>query len=301
MFNYTILPSSSGSAITEKLTKQLTKQNEFYYTAYEGRDENEIYDLLNKSLTKLETAITLHEEDLVAIETAVQDIVMSIELKEEVLLRIDWMKRLYEAQQGLSTISTVNEAQQLRSLIASVQTCPLKGRLSDELTEIIAASPNESKQVEKDTFDQLMEHAINQAGEEFINLGLAGREQIVEELLTKDGPKASIESIQEATANLEQKVTKLHGITHFEDMKRKLEDLPLPSFTQLAEERKDLVASKLIEGSTWQGLASLDRMIHQLNRAEVASRELNLPLSDATSTATSLDVSSLDYGKIRYN
>lgn len=296
MFDYTVLPSSSGSAITE----EHTKQNEIYYTAYESQDEKEIYDLLNKGLTKLETATMLHEEDLAAIEAAAEDIVLSIELKEEIVLRIDWMKRLYEAQQDLSTISTVNEAQQLRSLIAPVQTCPLKGRLSTELTEIIATLPNVSKQVEKSAFDQLMEHAINQAGEEFINLGSVGRAQVVEELLSKNGPEASVESIQVATAKLEQQVVELQGITHLRDMKRKLEALPLPSFAQLAEERKDLVTSKLIENSTWLGLASLDRMIHQLNRAEVALRELDLPLGDAASTATSLDVSALDSGKIRY-
>lgn len=297
MFDYTALPSSSGSV----LSGEEGKMEGIYYTALERQDERRIYDELNDKLTRLETDTALHEDDLAVIEENVSAIVVSIELKEEIQLRIDWVKRLYEVRHSLSSTNTLSETERLRSLIAPVQTCPLKTVLSAELENVISSLPVETKQIEKSVFDELMERAIEQAGEEFINLGAAGRAYVVEKLLAAEGTLVSVEMIQQASMELERQVTELHDALGIEDLRVKLEALPLPTFTNLLEEQKDVVIAKLQKADAWQGLASLNRMIDQLDQTEATLKELEISKSENGKIATAFDVSKLDSGKIRYH
>ncbi|PID21743.1 hypothetical protein CSV61_08565 [Sporosarcina sp. P3] len=297
MFNYTALPGSSGYGFSD----EQDQMKGIYYTALEGRDERKVYNELNERLTLIETVTTLHEADLAAIEEDASAIIVSIELKEEIQLRIEWMKRLYEVQYSLSFPNTLSDLERLRSLIVPVQTCPLKVVLVAELENRIASLPVETKQIKESALDELMEQAIEQAGEEFINLGAAGRAHVVEKLLVDRGALVSIDMVQQASVSLERQVTELHDSLNIEDFRMKLEALPLPVFTHLSEEQKDIVASKLQDSNVWQGLASLNRMIDQLDRTEGTLKELDLSKSEDGRIATAFDISKLDSGKIRYH
>ncbi|PIC80025.1 hypothetical protein CSV75_08630 [Sporosarcina sp. P18a] len=297
MFDYTALPGSSGYGLSE----ERDQMKGIYYTALEGRDERRVYNELNERLTCLETDTTLHEADLATIEEDASAIIISIELIEEIQLRMDWMNRLYEVRHSLSSTNTLSDMERLRSLIAPVQTCPLKALLTAELENRITSLLVETKQIKKSAFDELMEQAIEQAGEGFINLGAAGRAHVVEKLLVDPGVVASIDMVQQASTDLERQVTELHDAVSIEDLLVKLEALPLAAFTLLSEEEKGVVASKLEKASVWQGLASLNQMIDQLDRTDATLKELEVTKSEYGKIATAFDVSKLDSGKIRYH
>lgn len=87
MSDYTVLPGSSGSSFIEE-QKEIKG---IYFTAVERKEDQRVYDMLNDKLTCLEIDIKLHEEELTDIERMTADIILSMELKAEIQLRIDWL------------------------------------------------------------------------------------------------------------------------------------------------------------------------------------------------------------------
>src|SRR5699024_9967545 len=119
-------------------------------------------------------------------------------------------------------------------------------------------------EVQMTSEETLMEFAIENAGDDFINLGKAGREHVINILLEKFGEDVPVASIQEAVAALEQQVANLTEIEDAQALQAQLEALPLSNYSGLSSERKHMVAEQLIENKQWNGLASLDRLIRQL-------------------------------------
>lgn len=193
-------------------------------------------------------------------------------------------------------VTSLEQAVQLRSLIGQVQTCPLKKLLFVELERIIMSFPAETKIIPESDFDDLMEKAIEKAGDEFINLGGAGRTHIVEKLLVKEGPRATIEMVQKNSTELERQVASLIDVENAEKLNEKLSALPLSAFTRLSEKEKNIVSSELQEMRNWRGLASLDRMIYQLNRAKYLLEEKDMSNNSRDMSGTSFDVTKLDSG-----
>lgn len=289
MIDYSVLP---GSIATRALESAVSEG--FYYTVTADMDEAPVYQELNQRLIHLETSADIHVEELQAIEQASVDLVFNVEAKEEVELRIDWLKRLYEVKGLLPTVSTPTEVEHLRSMLGPVQTCPLKNELLTALAHLAETLPVEVEPVTLNKFERVMEFAIEKAGDDFINLGKAGREHVVNDLLKEFGQNVPLASIQEAVSALERQVFDLAEIEDAQSLQIQLAALPLSNYSSLSSDRKQLVAEQLIEHRQWKGLASLERLIHQLDAKLSAAKEQDTVQSEENGAASSLNVKDLD-------
>ncbi|WP_040758474.1 hypothetical protein [Sporosarcina newyorkensis] len=289
MIDYSALPGSFATPALEAAVSE-----GLYYTVTAGKDETPIYKELNQRLTKLEKSKEIHVEEFQAIEQSSADLVFNIEAKEEVELRIDWLKRLYEVKGSLPSVSTSTEVERLRMMLSPVQTCPLKTELLAELNHFAETLPIEVEPVTLSVFDRVMELAIERAGDDFINLGKSGREHVINNLLKKFGEDVPVASIQEAVSALEGQVDSLVEVKDTQVLQAQLETLPLSNYSRLSSERKQLVTEQLIETRHWKGLASLDRLIRQLDAKISAAEEQEMMKSMESGIVTSLDISRLE-------
>lgn len=296
MFDYSTLPGSFAATSLEPGVPE-----GFYYTVTAAMDETPIYQELNQRLTQLETSTDIQEEELQAIEQTSTVLVISVEAKEEVQLRVDWLKRLYEVKGALSTVSTSKEIERLRALLSPVQTCPLKTELLTKLNRLAETHPAEVKTASLTVHDRVMDFAIEHAGDGFINLGKAGREHVINDLLEKFGEDVHVASVQEAVVALERQIADLAEIEDTQTLQTQLEVIPLSNYSNMSCKRKQMVAEELIEDRQWKGLASLDRIIRQLDSKFTATekQEELETINDYSSVV--LDVKHLDSGKIQFN
>lgn len=291
MIDFSSLPSSEAELLNE--INASTKGVRFTFTG--SVDERNLYSNLNKRLSILETSLEIDKEELNAIQQESDSFRVSIEEKEEVLLRIDWLRRLYEVKEAIQSVETKEHAEQLRTKIASVQTCPMKNELLVKLDSLVKSLPSEqTEQPQLSPEQELMEKAIVEAGDAFINLGRAGREYVVTKVIEEFGGDVPVASIQEAVSALEEQVARLAGIDDVEELQTQLETLPLSNYSRLSSERKQMVADQLIENKQWKGLASLDRLIHQLDAKLSAAEEQEMMKSMESGIATALDINQLE-------
>lgn len=291
MIDFSSLPSSEAELLNE--INASTKGVRFTFTG--SIDESNLYNDINKRLSILETSLEIDKEELNAIQQENDNFRASIEEKEEVMLRIDWLRRLYEVKEAIQSVETKEHAEQLRTKIASVQTCPMKNELLAKLDSLVKSLPSEqTEQPQLSPEQELMEKAIVEAGDAFINLGRAGREYVINDLLKKLGGDVPVASIQEAVSALEEQVARLAGIDDVEELQTQLETLPLSNYSRLSSERKQTVAEKLIENRQWKGLASLDRLIHQLDAKLSAVEEQEMMKSVESGIATALNFNQLE-------
>ncbi|PID02457.1 hypothetical protein CSV67_09145 [Sporosarcina sp. P2] len=296
MIEYSTLPGSLATSVVEPVVSE-----GFYYTVTPSRDEAAIYQELNERLTKLETSIDVQIEELQEIEKASTELIINVEAKGEVELRIDWLKRLCDVKEALPFVSSYTEAKRLRTMLSPVQTCPMKSELLKALDGLVVSLPDETESILLSARDKVMEVAIEQSGEDFVNLGKAGREYVINDLLKKFGDVVPMHAIQEAVLLLENQVVDLTEIEDTQTLQLQLVTLPLFSYLRLSSERKQVVAEELIENRKWKGLASLDRLIHQLDaKLNVVDEEEQFEIMNDYSSSV-LDVKHLDSGKIQFN
>lgn len=263
MINYKFIPASTAQQLSE-----VSKLNcEFEFTITESIDEKKLFDTINTKLIALETKIEIDIVELNAISKMVEEFRIAIDEKEELHLRIDWLKRLYQAKEEIQAVDNKEKAKRLRKLIISVQTCPLKQQLLSKLDEL-EQSLNEENAIlaEFSREQQLMEKAIKEAGDVFINLGKVGREFVIASVLQQFGERTSMDSVKENAVAIEQRVTMLAELNDPDEMISCLKQLPLSSFNQLKTSIKEEIAKRLIDHNKWNGLSALDRQIVHLEK-----------------------------------
>lgn len=301
MINFSSLPFSEAELVSEVAVSIEGVR----FTFHENQDERKIYNDLNKRLGVLETSLEMDNEELASIHQATDSFKVAIDDKEEVLLRIDWLRRLYEVKEVIQSVDTKEYAERLRTMIASVQTCPMKNELMDELNSLIASIPSEQVGQEQMSLEQeLMEKAIEEAGDVFINLGKAGREFVIEGVIKQSVKKATVEDVKENTIALEQRVESLADLKGQEELIHQLESLPIASFSPLSNERKARIAEKLLEMKNWNGLATLERVILQMDRfltnEEQKQQEAkNTIVTSNGNAALTLDIKHVEDGRIQ--
>ncbi|MDH4619984.1 hypothetical protein [Brevibacillus sp. AY1] len=116
-------------------------------------------------------------------------------------------------------------------------------------------------------YELLMEKGINEAGDEFINLGKAGREYVITEVLRQEGDQATTAHVQALATQLEQRVLTLSEVSDRMELIAELDQLPLSTFSSLQEVKRERVAEALIQEKEWTGLFSLERKITQISNA----------------------------------
>lgn len=292
MLDFKFLPSSKAQQLSDI---QIT-ENEFSFTFTEHADEKKLYKEISMRLIALEKSLDVNKKELEDIYNKTQGFQLAIEEKEEVLLRLDWLNRLYKAKEEIKSVETKEKAKQLHRLISPVQTCPMKKQLMSEINSLEQSLPEEKVIFEKPSNEQiLMEKAIEEVGDIFINLGKAGRAFVISDVLKRFGDSASIKDIKDSTLKLEQHVKDLAEINNPTELLNHLEQLPLQSFSDLEVGKKEKVVERILKNSQWNGLSSLDRTIAQLDKVitkeerDQYERENFIILQNGEKASVSLD------------
>lgn len=301
MYTYSMLPARHAEVVIEPLGVDETLK----YTSTESMDEDQLYKDLNTRLLTLEIALIIDEESLQLILHDAKGLRFSVGEKEEVLMRIVWLKRLEQVQQNLIDVQTKEEAQKQMGIISSCQTSPLKNQLTTQLVQLIKSLPSKSNEtIQISAEDKLMEKAIVEAGDIFINLGKSGRDFVIAEVLQQFGEKSTVEAIQEHTVQLEQRVVSLADVKGRSGLIQQLESLPIKLFSTLSVERKVEIAERLLEVNQWTGLAKLERMTLQWDRF-FTNREQNQRETENTihtsggQAALTLDIKDVVDGRVQ--
>lgn len=288
MGDFTWLP---GSIAVDSIDALLADKK-FNYTSMAVSDEMALYNAINVRLIELEKALEIDTAVLQSIIEDTSKMMIQLDEKEELLLRINWLERLLKVEQEIDDVETYDQANELHRYIFNCQTSPLKKQLQDRLEELLATLPQEV--IEKTDAEILMEKAIENAGDDFINLGKAGREHVINDLLEKFGEDVPVASIQEAVSALEHEVNALSEIEDVQGLQDQLETLPLSNYPRLSLERKQIVVEQLIENRQWKGLSSLDRLVRQLDAKLSATEEQEMMKSMESGFATALDFNQLE-------
>lgn len=263
MMNLSNLPASEA----ERVDKASLKLDGVYFTFVEANDERVLFSLINEKLMGLETSLDINRDELVSIKQAAEGFRMALEEKEEVALRLEWLDRLYEVKDIIPMVTSKESAEKLLRKISSAQTSPMKNKLVAELDGLINSLPSEQREpLKQSQKDILMEKAIEEAGDAFINLGRTGRESVISEVFQQFGKKATIEAVQEHTENLEVRVKNLSVITGQTELIQQLNNLQMTSFSNLSIKRKEQIVERLLETGKWSGIAPLESFIVQLDR-----------------------------------
>lgn len=276
MINFMSFPGSSAVEVS----KASVLDESLKYTSTIVVDEIGLYEDLNIRLMELEKALDIDVEALQSIIDDTSKMMIRWGEKNELLLRINWLERLLKVQQEINNVTTYKQADELRIYISSCQTSPLKKQLQERLDDLLEALPQES--IEKTDIEQLMNFAIENVGDDFINLGKSGREEVINRLYTQFGVNVPVNKIQDEVTALEEKVARLVKVEDIQILRDQLETLPLSNYPRLSSERKQVVTEQLMESRQWKGLASLDRLIHQLDiKQRVAEEQKDLQIMES--------------------
>ncbi|MHA6259042.1 hypothetical protein ACXYMX_03905 [Sporosarcina sp. CAU 1771] len=286
MINWTTLPSSTANPYDapSSLNKGL------YFSSTEAVATFELTKELRTRILALEQSADIHREELASIKKETDGLRFAIEEKEDLLLRLNWIRGLYDVNAAISTIDCKEEAETLSGKLKSLPRYPLKEQLVKEVAALIESLP--SKDLEETAFDKLTEQAFIYAGDTFLNLGKTGRDVVLANVYEKYQGQAAIEHIQQQAKMLEEAVARLSGIKESERLVLQLEKLPLATFGELSDEVKGQIAEKLILSNEWQGLAELQRRIIRL------SKDNDLPSTPLNFYQQTLSVSVGD-GKVK--
>ncbi|MEC2071343.1 hypothetical protein [Alkalihalophilus marmarensis] len=303
MIDLTSTPASQA----QQLHKKSLSSSDLQFTYTGCIDETALYDDINRKLIELEKSLEIDNVELETIKVLASEFKVSTEFKEEILMRIDWLERLYKAKEEIGSIDTLEKAKQLRRLISPVQTCPMKQQLMTLIAEL-EQSLSEAHLVpsEIQSEHRLMEESLEEAGDVFLNLGKVGRESVIADVISRFGENTSIDIITEMAEELEQRVKALSEEENHNELLVELEQLPLKSFAELTKGRKASIVKNLIKQSKWSGLAALDRQIAQLDRS-LAKKEHekneaeNTILTNEGKATTTLNINDEVNGLIKSN
>lgn len=276
MINYESNNSSTAVGINEIPSLDRT----YNYTFTGKANEEHLYNELNARLKKIERATDMNRDELNSILSETEVFQLPKDEKEELNLRFDWLDRLYHVKENIETIKTRNDAEKFRRSLSSVQTCPMKSELMSELTLIEESLPEEDLIFEELSNGELLKNQVFEEGNDaFINLGTAGREYIIKTTINEYGEDADTEKVIGSAIKLEKKASQLTEISDRIELAEHLNQLPLVSYSELIESRKEEVVDRLIEVGKWNGLAHLDRQILHIDRA-ITKEELEVESND---------------------
>lgn len=221
-------------------------------------DEMALYQQLSKQLSELEVTVDYTASQVKPIQEKVKKIMINLDEKEELFLRCEWLVTMKEIEGQLDELTTLEAGKVNRAKLERIQTCPLKKELLQKLEALeIKLMPVEKQLSMKEA---LVEAIFATRNETFINLGSAGRDYVVEEVLTGNG---KVETVIAKAEELEAKVQSIKNIKSIDELRQTLLGLPLQYFSAIPSEYEEEVLQFLIENPNWNGLFQLDLQIKQ--------------------------------------
>lgn len=253
MIDISSLPASIGTNNSVSASSALKD-----FKSIGVQDEQQIYTNLSHRLIEIEKRIEIEWELVFAIEGEARQMMLLLDEKNELLMRCNWLNRLYDAKEKITTVSTMSEVKRLQASIRMVQTCPLKSKLIDELKNLEQMLDVETAQLSDE--DTLNEAIFNTGSQVFINLGTVGRSAVLEEVLNSDG---QVHTAIAKAEELEALVQDAKQCDTVETLQKAFQSLPLGNLVAIPAEYEEEVLQKLLDNPIWNGLFHLDRLIHQ--------------------------------------
>jgi len=297
MLDFSSLPASVATQENVTVSPSLAGARSF-----EIQDEVLVYKDLSSRLIDIETKTAIERDKVTKIDSEAKQMMLALDEKQELLMRCQWLFSLYTVKEQIASVTTMAGLKSLRSKISNVQTCPLKKDLMEQLSALEQTLEQEVAELSAE--DALIEAVFKAGNEAFINLGKAGRDSVITDVLKQLGKEATLEAVQEHTKALEQRVEALTDIKESKELIKQLDRLPIPSFHALPAERKGRIAETLLENNKWIGIASLDRMIAHLDKA-ITNEEKQLKEAENTiltsngKAALTLDIKNVVDGRIQ--
>ncbi|MCP1143651.1 hypothetical protein [Lysinibacillus endophyticus] len=252
MINISILPSSV--ATKEHIAVPSVIMG---VVSIEVQDEQKVYKELSHKLIELETSLNYSLQTVNEIEKMVNQMIIAIDEKHELLLRCEWLVTMSEIKDKIDKITSLEDIKSARAKLSHVQTCPLKKQLMEQLEQKEANL--EPVEVILSSKAALVEAIFESGNETFINLGSAGREYVLEEVLA-NGKGTIEETIANAVA-LEASVQAAKQSSSTAELSQVLESLPLQHFGNIPTEYVEEVLQSLLDNANWNGLFQLDLQI----------------------------------------
>lgn len=244
--------------IFASLAQETTEQDPlkgYTVTSTEVMEEAPLYKQLSKQLIELETTTDYTVEQVQPIREIAEKMFLNIDEKVELLMRCDWLVTMKDVEGRIDQLATVEDVQSDKRQLGRVQTCPLKNKLKaklEELEEQLAMTKVLSAK------EQLVEDIFATGNETFINLGSAGRNYVVEEVLVGDG---KVETAIAKAKELEASVQAAKQSSSIAVLRQALQQLPLHNFKNIPMEHEEEVLQNLIDNANWNGLFQLDLQI----------------------------------------
>lgn len=261
MINTSTLPSSV--ATNEQLPVPAVLAGAISISVH---DEQKLYKDLSQQLIQLETSLDYSLKEVIEIEAMAKQMMIAIDDKQELLMRCGWLVTMAEVKQEMDQIVSLEEIQTARSKVSRVQTCPLKKQLMEQLDQKEAQL--EPVETVLSTKDALVEAIFETGNTTFINLGTAGREYVLDEILANG--KGTIDEAIANAESLEASVQAAKQSNSVAELSQALEALPLKHFEIIPTEHKEEVLQNLLDNANWKGLFQLDLQIKntatQVNR-----------------------------------
>lgn len=224
----------------------------------EVKDEQKVYKDLSMQLVTLETTLDYSLQRVKEIEVMAKQMMIAIDEKKELLMRCDWLVTMLEVKIGMESISSLEDVKSARTKLSRVQTCQLKRQLMEQLAQ--KEEQLESVEVVLSSKDALVEVIFETGNETFINLGTAGREFVLEKVLSE---QPSVELAIAKAEAIEAQVQAAKQSANVEELRAKLVPLPLANLANVPAEYEQEVLQKLLDQPTWNGLFNLDLLIRQ--------------------------------------
>lgn len=246
--------------ISASLTQETTEQDPlkgYTVTSTEVMDEAPLYKQLSKQLIELETTTDYTVEQVQLIREIAEKMLLNIDEKAELLMRCGWLEVMKAIEQNIGEFNSIESVQAAKRKLGRGQTCPLKNELKAKLDELEAQFTTAKVLSVK---EQLVEDIFATGNKTFINLGTAGREFVLDEVL-KETPSVEL-AIDKAEA-LEAQVQAAKQSTNVKELKANLAALPLAHLANVPAEYELEVLQNLLNQPEWKGLFNLDLIIRQ--------------------------------------
>ncbi|QSB12315.1 hypothetical protein JTI58_12180 [Lysinibacillus fusiformis] len=244
----------SGTVATneEVLVPEILNTGQFI----EVVEEMALYQQLSKQLSELEVMVDYTDSQVKTIQVLVEKMMIRLDEKEELLMRCEWLITMKDIEGCLDQLTTLEAVKVTRAQLGRVQTCPLKNELQQKLEALEAQLTPVEKQLSPK--EALVEAIFMTGNETFMNLGSAGRNHIVEEVVKGDG---KVETAIAKAEALEASVQATKQSSSIAVLRQALQQLPLQNFKTIPVEHEAEVLQKLLDNANWNGLFLLDLQI----------------------------------------
>lgn len=238
-------------------------------TSTMGMDEYIRYRQIEKELVRLEESTTCDEEGLTCLQMQAYMLVDMDDEREELLIRIRWLKKLYDVAKKVETVETVEtkkDIERLKAILIPLPPMPLKKVIEQQLQQ---------KSVREENDQQWITHIMEKADPIFLNLGKEGRRAVIREL--ENRKYLPIDSlcayVREQAVKMEENVRQLAFIESVDSLVEALNALPFSLYRALSHEEKRKVAQYLYDMKPFnrgvQAVAqAIDKFVEQMKNDE---------------------------------